>query len=540
MSCVIVIQARTSSKRLPAKALLPVAGIPMVVLASKRAANTGIKVIVATSNEQDDDILVGVLKSYRIQYFRGSLNNTLKRLVNAVSSYDDETIFIRLTADNVFPDGTFVTEVLEDFCARSLEYLCCNGPPSGLPFGLSCEVTRVKHLREALNHNLSEFEKEHVTPFVKKKFGSTYFEKYKNLKKGNYRCTVDVYEDYLNIQRVFTDLDDPITTSALNLVHRLEGLLYQPLNPEPTQRLVIGTAQFGSSYGIANTHGQTGQTEVNEILKTGIGNGVTHIDTARTYQKSESVIGKALDNGWRERVKIISKLSPLDDLSDETSKKLIEAKVDASVFESCMHLKVNSLDILLLHRAQQREIYNGAVWKRLLKHKHNGLIHELGVSVQNPLELQNILEDEEVRFIQLPFNILDWRWSEIIDDVEKVKNSRNVIIHARSTLLQGLLTTNNVNYWKKAHVNKPEKIFYWLKFLKDKLGCKNVIELCLRYVLSQTWIDGIVVGMETMNQLHENLRVVNMGCVSLNDLRMIANSRPILNESTLDPSRWKK
>ena len=85
MKCIVVLQARTDSSRLPAKILLPVAGLPLVVLAAKRAGNTGLKVVVATSLEQNDDELVKILKKYSIPYYRGKLNNTLDRLVKSVA-----------------------------------------------------------------------------------------------------------------------------------------------------------------------------------------------------------------------------------------------------------------------------------------------------------------------------------------------------------------------------------------------------------------------------------------------------------------------
>ncbi|WP_424604004.1 cytidylyltransferase domain-containing protein, partial [Acinetobacter baumannii] len=57
MNSVVVLQARTNSSRLPGKVLLHLAGMPVVVLAAKRAGNTGRQVIVATSDERTDDAL---------------------------------------------------------------------------------------------------------------------------------------------------------------------------------------------------------------------------------------------------------------------------------------------------------------------------------------------------------------------------------------------------------------------------------------------------------------------------------------------------
>ena len=86
---IIVIQARLNSTRLPAKALLPICGIPMVILATKRAANSGKRVLVVTSEHKSDDLLCQYLKLNHIEYFRGSLENTLERFVLALSDFED-------------------------------------------------------------------------------------------------------------------------------------------------------------------------------------------------------------------------------------------------------------------------------------------------------------------------------------------------------------------------------------------------------------------------------------------------------------------
>ena len=96
MNSVVVLQARTTSSRLPGKVLLPINGMPLVVLAAKRAANTGRRVIVATSMQDSDDGLAALLAHYDIPCFRGSLENTLDRVVEALSAFDDQTIVFRL------------------------------------------------------------------------------------------------------------------------------------------------------------------------------------------------------------------------------------------------------------------------------------------------------------------------------------------------------------------------------------------------------------------------------------------------------------
>ena len=203
LASVAVLQARTTSSRLPAKALLPIKGIPMAALAAKRAGSTGRQVIVATSTELSDDGLAILLKEYGVRCFRGNLDNTLDRIVSALAEYGDDTIVFRLTADNVLPDGALLDELEAEFVEQGLDYLCCNGEPSGLPYGLSAEVTRLSHLREAAHMSVDTHDQEHVTPYIIRKFGRKYFEKYRSFGKGHFRCTVDCLDDYFVMQQVY-------------------------------------------------------------------------------------------------------------------------------------------------------------------------------------------------------------------------------------------------------------------------------------------------------------------------------------------------
>lgn len=222
MKSIVLIQARTNSSRLPGKVKLLINEIPIVVLAAKRACNKGHKVIVATSSEPEDDELASILFEYNINFFRGELDNVLGRFVMALEGYENESLIIRLTADNIFPDGTLLQEIEGEFISRQLQYICCNGKESGLPYGVSVEMTRLNNLREAIKNPLSAYDKEHVMPFIIRKFGAIYFEKYKLYNWGNLRCTVDYLSDYNLLCEVFDGVNDPIQASFFDLIKKLE------------------------------------------------------------------------------------------------------------------------------------------------------------------------------------------------------------------------------------------------------------------------------------------------------------------------------
>lgn len=541
MKSVAVLQVRTNSSRLPGKVLLPINGYPIAVLAALRAANKGRQVIVATSEEQSDDGLASIIENYGLNCFRGSLDNTLDRFVSALTSWDDKTIVFRLTGDNLFPDGALLDEVENEFLEKQLDYIGCDGEASGLPYGVSVEVTWLKHLREANRVSTKRYDQEHVTPYIIRKFGFNAFEKYKSLRMEHYRCTIDCLDDYYVNQQVFSEISDPVNVSTSVLIAKLKDSAFQPLATRPMPKLVLGTAQLGFDYGIANTIGQPNWEIGKAIIKTGISNGVVYLDTARGYGESEEVIGQSLSQGWVGRAMVITKLSALQDCPKGASQEVMNAFVDASFFQSCSSLRLQKIEVLMLHRASHLTDWSGAAWKRLLELQAEGLIGELGVSVQNPEELQMVLENSQVTFIQMPFNILDWRWDKVIPNILKTKSERRLNIHARSALLQGLLISSDERHWRRANVTQEDQAVVGKWLIEHAKGCSrlNVADLCLSYVNSLPWIDGVVLGMETLDQLKENITYFNQPLLSEEQIDSIKTTRPILGRDTLNPALWK-
>ncbi len=105
--------------------------------------------MVATSEEPSDDALVEILGRHGIRVVRGPLEDVLARYALAAAGLSDEAIVVRLTADNVVPDGVLVEELVAAFAESGAEYLSEASPQSRLPYGLGGEVFSVATLRKA-------------------------------------------------------------------------------------------------------------------------------------------------------------------------------------------------------------------------------------------------------------------------------------------------------------------------------------------------------------------------------------------------------
>lgn len=512
--------------------------MPAVVLAARRAGNTGRKVLVVTSSEQTDDLLADVLTRHGVACFRGSLDDVLSRFVTALSDYDDDTIVFRLTADNVVPDGNLLDEIEREFLTRQLPYLCCNGAGSGLPYGVSAEIMRLRYLRMAHERALEPADREHVTPWIARKYGRPYFEKYLGLGMGNYRCTIDCLDDYLVAAQMFKGAGDPIHAPAIDLIKGLVGTRLQPQVRKPADKLVLGTAQLGMDYGIANSHGRPDRESGRQLIRAAIVNGVRAIDTARAYGESEEVIGYALRGGWQDRIEVITKLSPLAGCPADASASVVGAFADASFFRSVSALGEQKIFTLLLHRSSQMHAWNGNLRNRLLNYREEGVIRKIGMSVQTGDELAAALADKEVDHIQLPYNILDGRWESLVSDIQAARAERGLTVHVRSVFLQGLLNSRAPGHWRQANVADPYPVWSWLDGTSKRFERESVADLCVAFAAAQPWIDGVVIGMETMGQLIENLSLFERAPLSQMELETVRATRPHLGEVSLNPALW--
>ena len=161
-----------------------------------------------------------------------------------------------------------------------------------------------------------------------------------------------------------------------------------------------------------------------------------------------------------------------------------------------------------------------------------------GVSIQTPDELVQALKLDDLTFIQMPFNLLDYRWDELTDLIQVAKKHKKITVHVRSTLLQGLLINHNAEIWKQAHLNNTEDIFSWLEKYRKAFSCEDITDLCLRYVRGIPWIDGIVVGMESLEQLQANIHYFSTPALTTKQRQIMISSRPFICDKALNPSQW--
>lgn len=224
MRIVCIIQARMSSTRLPGKVLLPLAGRVVLAHVLERLSycTTLSDVVVATSDDATDDVLVQWCQNNGVQVFRGSLNDVLDRFYHCALSQHAQAV-VRITADCPALDPTIVDEVVRGFVASEHDLYYLGGE---FPDGLDCAVFSFSALQRAWREAKLPSEREHVGPYVVNHpewFRIGYLDKFKGL--AHQRWTLDEPRDLVFLQSVFERLQRSdgrpfLTQDLLDLLQR--------------------------------------------------------------------------------------------------------------------------------------------------------------------------------------------------------------------------------------------------------------------------------------------------------------------------------
>ena len=252
-------------------------------------------------------------------------------------------------------------------------------------------------------------------------------------------------------------------------------------------KLALGTVQFGLKYGINNKNGIPSDFDISEILDLSIKNNIKYLDTSISYGNSEERISKLANNKFN----IITKSSNVK-CSEELT---------LSILTSLCSLKTESVYGFLFHNADNL-IDNHDLWITLVKFKNEKKINKIGYSIYEKKQIDYLLDKGFIPdIIQLPYSLLDRKFEKYFMKLKKLGTE----IHVRSVFLQGLYFMNN----KKL----PEKLLPLKKYLEsiDSI-CKefniSIGELALNFVNENEYIDKIIIGVDSSNQLDQNIKMV--------------------------------
>ena len=194
-----IIQARMGSSRLPGKVLMKLDNeqtILDLLIKRLKLSNTLDMIIIATTSDSRNNLLIDASKIHNIAHFIGSEKNVLERCYKAALNYELD-IIIRLTSDNPFIDPILIDEMVSFYIKNEYDYVR-NNHNSNFPLGLGLEIFSFNVLKRVHNKAKTEKEKEHVTYYIythPEEF-SIFNYNWELLKKiDNLRLTIDQEED---------------------------------------------------------------------------------------------------------------------------------------------------------------------------------------------------------------------------------------------------------------------------------------------------------------------------------------------------------
>ena len=289
-------------------------------------------------------------------------------------------------------------------------------------------------------------------------------------------------------------------------------------NSQFKKKIIIGTAQFGMNYGIANISGKPNQQQVDSILNYAWNNNINGLDTAKGYGGSEVVIGRYLRGNSNQIWDIITKIN-------ENPQKTI-----SQIRESTKNLSIHP-NTILAHSIEM--FFNDSFYNNALKLKQEGQINSIGVSLYTENEINKVIISKKYKpdIIQIPLNILDTRLYH--NDILNKLSDLNIEIHARSVFLQGLFYLDKTII--KKYFNDAFSSIVKLKLIAKESNL-SLPELSLLWLLNLEKINKVIIGIDNLDQLIGHIKTTEK-IVNSNVYKDALNIK-YKNEKVLTPNYW--
>jgi len=205
MKIVSTIEARMASSRLPGKMLMPVLGLPILGYLINRLKSVPSldEIVVATTTNEEDDVLAEVAGNAGISCFRGSEWDVMSRVLEAGASVQADLI-VEITGDCPIIDPDLVEQTIQIFLHNDVDYVS-NSIIRSYPDGMDCQVFPLDTLLHAAAITSDPLDREHVNLYM-----SRHPEKYSllhviappSLHWPDLGLTLDEISDYKLIKKI--------------------------------------------------------------------------------------------------------------------------------------------------------------------------------------------------------------------------------------------------------------------------------------------------------------------------------------------------
>lgn len=285
------------------------------------------------------------------------------------------------------------------------------------------------------------------------------------------------------------------------------------------KKLIIGTAQLGSKYGIANYSDKLSKKKLFQFLEFCYNNSLVSFDTASDYN-SENILGEFIKKNNIQNISISTKIPSLKYVSKKNKLNFVREVIDSSLNK----LNINNLDTVFFHDENDIDFYQSNEFDIVNIFKEYN-IKNLGFSIYSKKIFNRLNKNKNVQSFQLPINIVN-------NDFLKIKSNKKII--ARSIFLQGILISSKINTKNKILKNFNHKLIDFAN--EQKI---NLYALCVNYILKKKEINKFTVGFDNISQLKELLRLKKYYKKIDRDIKLINKLITKDNyKKIIDPRKW--
>lgn len=268
--------------------------------------------------------------------------------------------------------------------------------------------------------------------------------------------------------------------------------------------------------------GAIDETRAIQMIRNAIENGVNYFDTAYIYHagKSESLLGKALEDGYRERVYVATKLPPYMVNKLDNAKKIVSTQLS--------RLRTDHIDYYLLHMltdlAMYKKMESLGVMEYLEELKRDGTIGNIGFSFHgSKQDFEQIIKSYPWDFCQIQYNYLDEN-NQATKSGLMLAHEMSIPVIVMEPLRGGKLVTG-----------LPKSV---MKAFEECDTKKSPAEWGLRWIWNHKEVNVVLSGMSDENQVAENIKIAGNArenSLTEKELEVFNQVKKIMNEKIKVP-----
>ena len=262
------------------------------------------------------------------------------------------------------------------------------------------------------------------------------------------------------------------------------------------------------------------EAEVEKQIIYAIENGVNYFDTAYMYPNSEVILGRVLAKGYRDQVKIATKLPPF------MVKKYED--LDKIFYEELRRLQTDRIDYYFMHMLTDVKIWNRLVGLGIVKwieeKKQKGEIINIGFSYHGGREeFKRLVDSYDWEFCMIQYNYLDENNQAGRSGLEYA-HSKGLPVMIMEPLRGGKLVTN-----------LPKEVY---KIWDNAYIKRSPAEWAFRWIWNHPEVTVVLSGMNSQEMVEENIRVADSSEANAftdTDFKLFSDVKAILDEKIKVP-----